>query len=111
MADITHTFAEIFTKASLIDALAPEAVARLRGELTRLDSLLLACLMSANSGLTPHPPTDRRLSVKEAAAKLGVSRDYLYRHADHLPFTVRIGRSLGFSEAGVDRYLRQRSGR
>jgi excisionase family DNA binding protein len=102
---------EIFADPSVIETLTVEEVAWTRGELSRLDSLLLTRLMSANGGLPPRPPTDRRLNVEEAAEKLGVSKDYLYRHADRLPFTVRIGRGLGFSEAGIDRYLRQRSGR
>jgi predicted DNA-binding transcriptional regulator AlpA len=38
-------------------------------------------------------------------------RDWLYRQADTLPFTVRIGRSLGFSEQGIEKWLRQRAGR
>ena len=32
------------------------------------------------------------LDVKEAAEKLKTSKDYLYRHADKLPFTVHVGR-------------------
>jgi len=103
--------AEIFADPSVIETLTVEEVASARGELSRLDSLLLARLMSAIGGLTPRPPTDRRLSVKEAAAKLGTSKDWLYRHAGTLPFTVRIGRGVGFSEAGIERFLRQRSGR
>jgi excisionase family DNA binding protein len=51
------------------------------------------------------------LTVDQAAAKLGVSRDWLYRHAPTLPYTVHLGRALRFSEAGIDRWIRQRSGR
>ncbi|MGA2076708.1 MAG: helix-turn-helix domain-containing protein [Terriglobia bacterium] len=105
------TLAEIIADSSRIEVLAPEAIAGLRSELTRLDTLLLGRLMSANGGLSSGPHPDRRLSVAEAAEKLGVSKDYLYRHANRLPFTVRIGRSLGFSERGVETYLRQRPGR
>jgi predicted DNA-binding transcriptional regulator AlpA len=103
--------AEIFADPSVIETLTAEAVASARGELARLDSLLLARLMNASGALSPSPPTDRRLNVKEAAAKLGTSKDWLYRHAGTLPFTVRIGRGVGFSEAGIERYLRQRAGR
>lgn len=103
--------AEIFADPSVIESLTAEGVASARGELARLDSLLLARLMNASGALSPSPPTDRRLNVEEAAAKLGTSKDWLYRHAGTLPFTVRIGRGVGFSEAGIERYLRQRSGR
>lgn len=54
---------------------------------------------------------DRLLSVAEAAEKLGTSRDWVYRHADQLPFTVRVGRHLRFSAQGIDRYIRVRTGR
>jgi predicted DNA-binding transcriptional regulator AlpA len=49
--------------------------------------------------------------VADAAAKLGTSEDWVYRHAKTLPFTVRVGKkSLRFSKAGIDRYIRQRAG-
>lgn len=54
---------------------------------------------------------DRLLTVEEAAQKLGRSKDWLYRHAGRLPFTVRDGRLLRFSEQGIERYIRQRQGR
>ena len=98
-------------KASVIP---PEAVPEMRGELARLDSLLLARLLSANdnSDADGAGDGDRLLNAKEAAAKLGVSQDYLYRYSSKLPFTVRLGgRQVRFSEAGIDRYIRQRMGR
>ena len=50
--------------------------------------------------------------MEEAARKLAVSEDWLYRHADKLPFTVRIGdRHLRFSAAGIEKFIRQRAGR
>ena len=55
---------------------------------------------------------DTLLRVDDAAARLGTSRDWLYRHAAQLPFTVRAGRrQLRFSSGGIDRYIRQRQGR
>ena len=54
---------------------------------------------------------DRLLDVKAAATKLGKSTDALYRNADKYPFTVRDGRSLRFSEQGIEKYIRQRMGR
>lgn len=76
--------------------------------LAALNGRLLAGTAASNG--TP-PEADRRLNVAEAAERLGMSRDYLYRHADTLPFTIRVGRSLGFSAAGIDKYLKQRTGR
>jgi len=55
---------------------------------------------------------DRLLTVEEASRKLGVTKDYLYRHADHFPFTVRVGpRHVRFSLHGLERYIRQRTTR
>ena len=45
---------------------------------------------------------DRNLSVAEAAGRLGVSKDYLYRNWRRLPFARRIGRRLLFSETGLE---------
>jgi len=53
---------------------------------------------------------DRLLTVEEASRKLGVTKDYLYRHVDHFPFTVRLGtRHVRFSLHGMERYIRQRT--
>ncbi len=53
---------------------------------------------------------DRLLTVNEASRKFGLTKDYLYRHADHFPFTVRVGlRQLRFSLHGMERYIRQRT--
>ena len=54
-----------------------------------------------------HPERDELLSVPEAARRLGVSEDYLYRHSGEYPFTRRQGRKLLFSALGIDKYIRQ----
>ena len=46
---------------------------------------------------------DRLLTVEEASRKLAVTEDYLYRHANQFPFTVRLGtRQLRFSLHGME---------
>jgi hypothetical protein len=50
---------------------------------------------------------DELLDVDAAASRLGVSRDYLYRHSQVYPFTRREGRKLLFSARGIERYIRQ----
>jgi excisionase family DNA binding protein len=54
---------------------------------------------------------DRLLTVDETAARMGCSKDWLYRHHHRLGFAVRIGRHLRFSVNGLDRYIRERAGR
>jgi hypothetical protein len=48
---------------------------------------------------------DRLLDVTEAAAKLGRSVDWLYRHARTLPFTRRLHGMVKFSARGLQTYL------
>ena len=54
---------------------------------------------------------DRLLTANEVARRAGMSKDYVYRHANGLPFTHRVGRAVRFSENGLNRWLetRQRS--
>ena len=54
---------------------------------------------------------DTLLTVEEAADRLGVSPDWLYRRTSQLPFVVRVGRHVRFSAKGIDRYIRNRMGR
>jgi len=60
--------------------------------------------------LTPTTPQehDELLDVAEAARRLGVSEDYLYRHSGEYPFTRRQGRKLLFSAQGIDRFIKQK---
>jgi len=91
--------------------LPPEAVPALIGELERLRATLWTRLVASRDAHDREAlPKDRLLTVEEAAQKLGLSRDYLYRHAKRFPFTVRLGSRLRFSERGVERYIRQRTG-
>jgi DNA-binding XRE family transcriptional regulator len=68
---------------------------------------LAPALLAASYGHGRQAPAeDRLLDVAEAARRLAVCRDYVYRHAAEWPFTVRRGRKLGFSEQGLAAYLR-----
>jgi predicted DNA-binding transcriptional regulator AlpA len=53
----------------------------------------------------------RNLDVAEAAKRLGISRDWLYRHASELPFALRIGRRLVFDSAALERWNRRHAER
>jgi hypothetical protein len=62
----------------------------------------------------PEPPLreepDTLLTIEQAAERLSKTRDWLYRHARHLPFTVRVGGHLRFSARGIARFIRERAG-
>lgn len=54
-------------------------------------------------------PDDALLTITEAAGILSVTTDWLYRHADALPFTVRPGPGqVRFSKNGIQEYLRRK---
>ena len=54
----------------------------------------------------PKPEPDRMLKVAEAAMRIGIARDTLYRNADDYPFTRRPRRHcLRFSERGIEEYV------
>jgi excisionase family DNA binding protein len=53
---------------------------------------------------------DRLLTVDEVAQRLSISSHAVYRRASGLPFTVRLGRHLRFSERGLEEYLESRRG-
>jgi excisionase family DNA binding protein len=61
----------------------------------------------------PTPSTEAAdlLRIDEAARRLNVSKTWLYRRIDRLPFVVRLDRQVRFSAAGLERYLRVRQGR
>ena len=50
---------------------------------------------------------DELLDVEAAASRLGISRDYLYRHSAEYSFTRRQGRKLLFSALGIEKHIRQ----
>ena len=108
---VIPTLAELFCDPVLISALPRDAIAELRGQIAKLDTLLLSRLLGADTSQT-EPDGDRLLTVAKAAQKLGATEDWLYRHASTLPFAVRVGKKhLRFSETGIERYIRQRTGR
>ena len=104
MSTLFGSLEQIITNVSLSDC--PGIV----GELERMKAVLWARMMASRNPVQSDQPTDDRLlTVKEAAEKLGTTKDYLYRHSQDLPFTVRLGpRHLRFSLNGIDRYIRNR---
>jgi predicted DNA-binding transcriptional regulator AlpA len=93
-------------------ALPPEAARALTLRCLIVLAALATAAAPSNGPCSPEAPAeDRLLDVEEAARRLAVSPDWLYRRATRLPFTVRPGRTLRFSARGLERYLRQRQGR
>jgi hypothetical protein len=101
------TLADLLNDPERISALPKEVIADLRGQIAKLDTLLLSGLLTGEQP-QPHMDGDRLLDVAEAAAKLGLSRDALYRNK--YSFVVRIGNRRRFSERGIEKFIRNRTG-
>jgi excisionase family DNA binding protein len=90
--------------------LAAEELPAALGEVERLRVVLSAKLLADSSRVKP-ADTEHLLDVEEAARRLSLSPDTLYRKAKDLPFTVRLGHLVRFSSAGIDRFIRAHQGR
>src|SRR5262245_24591973 len=96
--------AAVLPPLEAVDALPPESLPGLIAGLAALQARA-AVRMATVSKPEHDEGTDRLLTVDEAAARTCRSRDYLYRHADTLPFIRRIGRAVRCSEAGLTRWM------
>ena len=86
--------------------LPAEELPELIGQLESIKATAWARLTAPTPRAIEH---DELLVVEAAAERLGVSRDYLYRHSQEYPFTRRQGRKLLFSALGIERHIRQNS--
>jgi predicted DNA-binding transcriptional regulator AlpA len=93
---------ELQSALHLAETSSPEEIPALLGELEQIRVTALARL-SSPSAIAYQP--DELLDVGATAKRLGVSRDYLYRHRTKFPFARRIGRKLLFSSSGLDKFL------
>jgi len=87
--------------------LSREELPRLLGELEEVRATALARLHTPIPA--PQVQPDELLSIEAASRKLGVGRDYLYRHHGKMPFTRRIGRKLLFSSRGIEAYIARKT--
>jgi predicted DNA-binding transcriptional regulator AlpA len=81
--------------------LIPAELPRLLGDLEEVKATALARLCAP----APAQQADELLNITQTAAKLGCSKDLLYKR--DFPFVRRLGRKLMFSRNGLDEYLRK----
>jgi excisionase family DNA binding protein len=106
------TLDSLATDPTQAQALSPDVARVLWTRCVLVQAALLPGLTAQNGeGAPAVPEADQLLTVEEAARRLGVSKDWVYRRAARLPFTVRLGSALRFSAQGLARYCRQRQGR
>jgi excisionase family DNA binding protein len=106
------TVEQLAARPDLATTLAPDVA----DHITRICLLALSAVTlrpratSAGDPGSGRPAGDHLLTANEAAARLGISTDNLYRKARSLPFTVRVGpRQLRFSATGIERWIRRRA--
>jgi predicted DNA-binding transcriptional regulator AlpA len=81
---------------------APEELPRLLGDLEEVRATALARLTAPQPAQSQD---DELIDVTEAARRLGISKDYLYRHYKDFPSARHIGSKLLFSLRGIDKYI------
>jgi hypothetical protein len=92
-----------------------EALPDLVGRLARLQAVAtLRLQITRQAAVRPLEAVvggpDRSLSVDEVAERLGRATSWVYRHGPELPFRFTLpGGRFGYSEAGLNRYMRRRS--
>jgi hypothetical protein len=101
------TLTDLLTDPARISTLPRDTVAELRSQIAKLDTLLLSRLFGGEQS-QPDRDGDRLLTAAEASAKMGLTKDALYRNA--YPFMVRIGSRRRFSEKGIEKFIRSRTG-
>jgi predicted DNA-binding transcriptional regulator AlpA len=81
----------------------------LLAEMEALAQLALKAPSEKQRGKADNDMPASNMSATEAARRLGMSRDWLYKNARRLPFAVRIGRRLLFDAHGLERWNRSRA--
>ena len=97
---------------SLVEATPTQELPQLIGELEAAKAAAWSRLTAraVDAPDLPHAEA-RNLDITEAAKRLGMSRDWLYRHASELPFALRIGRRVVFDSLALERWNRRRGER
>ena len=101
------TLSQILSEPEKVVALPREVIPGLRGELARIDTILLTRLLTDDDGSSANNQEDRLLEIAEAAAKLGLSHDALYRN--DYPFVVKIGKRRRYSAKGIEKFIQARA--
>lgn len=98
------TLAELAAHPERVNELAPDQARALLVQLATLQAPLLARALLLGGGRASGD-SDELLTVDVAARRLGLSEDWLYRHAGKLPFTVHVGRQVRFSARRLEAYI------
>lgn len=88
--------------------LSSETIAKLLAQCGAAQGALLGALAFSNSESQPPNQDDRLLTVGEAAARLAVKPEWLYRRGKRLGLAVKLGDgTLRFSNQALERYIHE----
>jgi hypothetical protein len=88
--------------------LSPDTIATLLAHCGTAQGALLAALGSSNGQAKAKQQEDKLLTVGEAAARLAVKPEWLYRRGKRLGLAVKLGDgTLRFSNSALERYIRE----
>ena len=72
------------------------------GQLEAIKAAAFARLVAPVEAAQNH---DQLVDIVEASGRLGMSRDYLYRHKRKFPFVKQEGRKVLFSAQGIEKWI------
>jgi hypothetical protein len=105
------TLDEIAARPESVRDLPRHALVDLALRCATAQSAIAAALAVDVVALPAGREPDQLLTAREAARLLSRTPDWLYRHADELPFTIReTGHRPRFSARGIQRYISRHAG-
>lgn|GEM_PF-681759 len=92
--------------------LSRDTIATLLAQCGGAQGALLAALASSNESAEAQNQEDRLLTVGDAATKLAVKPEWLYRRGKRLGLAVKLGDgTLRFSNRALEGYIRENTGK
>lgn len=88
----------------MVGEMEPAELPKLMGE---IEEIRVTALARLSSPAQSNPLEDRYLSVDEAAAIWGMSKEYIYHHHKEFSFIRHEGRNLRVSSLGLQKHIRQ----
>lgn len=77
---------------------------------TVVQGRIAAALIARSESIAVSVAPDKLWDAREAAARLGVAPAWLCRRSHQLPFAVRLGGHVRFSERKLSRFISNRAG-
>jgi len=97
------TLAHLLERPERVADVSPATAGVLLAQIAPLQTALLARVLGSVNRQSD--AIDRCISVETTAARLGVSRQWIYKHRATLPFVRQIGSRIRCREAGVTAWL------